>query len=186
MPVPLMMSMKTYYWLNQNRILSTSPHHLPFLTLLLAAVTLLAFAPQSARAGSQVPFNAGFSGEFTTEFVPPSSLRILVTASGNATHLGATSAVTTDELVNLEDNSGTATFTLTGANGDTVVVATTFQITEVPGGFTTAGDYIVTGGTGRFYGATGSGLVAASGMLTGPTTGVGSFTLAGTISSPGH
>jgi len=107
--------MKTYSWLNQNRIRSTSPHQLPFLTLLLVAVNLLAFAPQSTRAGSQVPFNAGFSGEFTTEFVPPSFLRVLATVSGNATHLGATIAVTTDELINLGDGSGTATFTLTGA-----------------------------------------------------------------------
>jgi hypothetical protein len=186
MRVPLVVCMKTYSWLNRNRILSTSRHQLRFLTLLLMAVPLLAFAPQSTGAGSQVPFNAGFSGEFATEFVPPSFLRILVTGEGNASQMGRTSAVTTDELVNLEDLSGTATFTLTGANGDTVVVAMTFQITEVPGGFTTAGDYTVTGGTGRFYGATGTGLVAASGMFTGPTTGVGSFTFAGTISSPGH
>jgi hypothetical protein len=177
--------MKTYSWLNRNRILSTSRHQLRFLTLLLMAVTLLAFAPQSARAGSQVPFNAGFSGEFTTEFVPPSSLRVLVTAWGNATHLGVSSAVTTDELVSLEDGSGTATFTLTGANQDTVVLATTFQVTVTPGGFTADGDYTVIGGSGRFSGATGSGLAVASGVNTGPTTGVGSLTFAGTISSPG-
>jgi hypothetical protein len=154
--------------------------------LLLMAVTVLAFAPRPTHAGSQVPFNAGFSGEFTTEFMPPSSLHVLVTGLGNATHLGATSAVSTDELVNLEDNSGTATFTLTGANGDTVVVWLTFQLSVVPGGFTSAAEYTVIGGTGRFDGATGSGLGAASGMFTGPTTGVGSFTLSGTISSPGH
>jgi hypothetical protein len=171
---------------NRNRILSTNPHQLLFMTLLLVALTLLAFAPQSTRAGSQVPFNARFSGEFTTEFVPPSFLRVVVTASGNATHLGATSAVTTDELINLEDGSGTATFTLTGANGDTVVLWTTFQTTVIADGFTGAGDYTVMGGTGRFYGATGSGLGAASGVFTGPTTGAGSLTFTGTISSPGN
>jgi hypothetical protein len=178
--------MKTYSWFNRNRILSTSRHQLRFLTLLLMAVTLLAFAPQSTRAGTQVPFNARFSGEFTSEFVPPSFLRVLVTASGNATHLGATSAVTTDELINLEDGSGTATFTLTGANEDTVVVATTFQTSVFPGGFTAAGDYTVIGGTGRFSGATGTGLAAASGVFTGPTTGAGSLAFTGTISPPGH
>jgi hypothetical protein len=39
MPVPLVVCMKTYSWLNRNRILSTSRHQLRFLTLLLMAVT---------------------------------------------------------------------------------------------------------------------------------------------------
>lgn len=98
--------------------------------------------------------------------------------------MGGTNAVTTDQLINLQDGSGTATYTLTGANGDTVVVAITAQDTDVLGGVM-AGDYTVTGRTGRFDGATGSGSIAGSAFFTGPNTALGSFTLAGRISSPG-
>jgi hypothetical protein len=37
------------------------------------------------------------------------------------------------------------------------------------------GDYTVTGGTGRFDGATGSGFIAGAAFNTGPNTGVGSL-----------
>jgi hypothetical protein len=178
--------MKTYYSLNRNRLLSASPHQLLFLTVLLVTITLLVFAPQSTRADSQMPFSASFGTEFTNEFVLPFYLRVFVTGEGNASHMGRTSAVTTDQLINLEDGSGTASYSLTAANGDTVVVAITAQNTDIPGGVMFAGDYTITGGTGRFYGATGNGLLAGSALFTGPNTGVGSFTLVGTISSPGQ
>ena len=93
---------------------------------------------------------------------------------------------TSDQLINLADGTGTATYTLTAADGDTVVVAISAHNTNIPGGVMFQGDYIVTGGTGRFDGATGSGFLAGSAFNTGPNTGVGSFTLAGTISSPGR
>ena len=177
--------MKTYYWFKRNRLLSTSPHQLPFLTLLLVTVTLLAFVPQSTRAGDQVPFRAAFGTEVEIEFVYP-FFYISVTGQGNASHLGATSAVTDNQVVNVETGSATATYTLTGANGDTVVLEMVFQTTFLPNNAVTfEGDYTVTGGTGRFYGATGSGDLVGSAVVTGPNTGVGSFSVAGTISSPG-
>jgi hypothetical protein len=40
----------------------------------------------------------------------------------------------------------------------------------------------VTGGTGRFAGATGRGTMAGTAMFLGPDGGVGTFTLSGTIS----
>ena len=156
---------------------------IPLLLSCFAAVFILTPAP--GIAVDQVPFSASFGTEFTSEFVPPFYLRVFVTGEGNASHMGRTSAVTTDQLINLEDGTGTATYTLTGANRDTVVIAITAQNTDIPGGVMFAGDYTVTGGTGRFYGATGSGSIAGSALFTGPTNGVGSFTLAGTISSPG-
>jgi hypothetical protein len=157
---------------------------IPLLLACLAAAFVS--APVAAIAANQVPFNASFTTEFTTEFVPPFHLRVFVTGQGNASHMGRTSAVTTDQLINLADGTGTATYTLTAANGDTVVVAISAQVTNIPGGVMFQGDYTVTGGTGRFDGATGSGFIAGSAFNTGPNTGVGSFTLAGTISSPGR
>ena len=60
-----------------------------------------------------------------------------------------------------------------------------FQTTFLPNNAVTfEGTYTVTGGTGRFYGATGSGDLAGSAIATGPNTAIGSFSVAGTI-SPG-
>jgi hypothetical protein len=185
LPLPLEVCMKTYSSFNQNPLLSTSLHRLPSLTLLLVTATLLAFAPQLTRADSQVPFRASFSTEVEIEFVYP-FLYISVTGQGNASHMGATSAVTDNQVVNVETGSATATYTLTGANGDTVVLEMIFQTTFLPNNAVTfEGSYTVTEGTGRFYGATGSGDLAGSAMVTGPNTGIGSFSVAGTISSPG-
>jgi hypothetical protein len=146
-------------------------------------------APNPASAGSQVPFRGAFSTEFVSVFVPPPpfpSLHISVTGQGNASHLGATSAVTDNQVVNLDDGSATATYTFTAANGDTVVLEMVFQTTDIPGGVSFAGDYTVAGGTGRFDGATGSGTLEGSAIFTGPNNGVGSASVTGTISSPGN
>ena len=113
-------------------------------------------------------------------------LYITVEGQGNVSHMGLTSAFTDNQVANLITGSTTATYTLTAANGDTVVLEMSFQGTQVPGGFTFAGDYTVTGGTGRFYGATGGGVLAGSAFFTGPNNGVGSFSVGGTISQPGH
>jgi hypothetical protein len=113
-------------------------------------------------------------------------LYVSVEGQGNASHLGVTSSFTDDQIVNLITGSATATSTLIAANGDTVVLALSFQVTQIPDGVTFAGNYTVTGGTGRFYGATGNGLLTGSALFTGPNNGVGSFSVAGTISSPGQ
>ena len=179
------MTMKTYSWLTQNRLLSRSPHRLSSLTLLLVMVTLVAFAPQITRADDQVPFRGSFNTTFQIVLEFP-FLYITVEGQGNVSHMGLTSAFTDNQVANLITGSTTATYTLTAPNGDTVVLEMSFQGTQVPGGFTFDGDYTVTGGTGRFYGATGGGVLAGSAFFTGPSNGVGSFSVAGTISPPGH
>jgi hypothetical protein len=85
---------------------------------------------------------------------------------------------------NLLTGAASATYALTGANGDTVVLALDFQAATVQGAVTFAGTYIVTGGTGRFAGATGSGSISGSAMFQGPNSGVGSFEVHGTLASP--
>jgi hypothetical protein len=167
-----------------TKLISTSLRPLSCRMLLLAAVILLAFAPQSIRAGSQVPFKAGFSTEFESTLDFP-FLHVSVTGQGTASHLGKTTAVTTDQLVNLLDGSATATYTLTGANGDTLVLALNLQVTEIPGGVSFAGSYTIAGGTDRFAGATGNGSLAGTAIFLGPNNGIGLFSVEGTISSPG-
>ena len=99
---------------------------------------------------------------------------------------GSRSAFTDDQLVSLIDGSATATYTLTGVNGETLNLAMTFQSAAVDGGVTFAGSYTIAGGSGRFEGATGSGLLAGGALFLTETHGIGSFCVAGTISLPGN
>ena len=103
-----------------------SRRHVLCLAILLVAV-ILALAPQLTLAADQVPFSAAFATEFESVVAFPIA-HIAVVGRGRALHLGAATAVTTDQAVNLL--TGSATFL-------------------------------------------------------GPSNGVGSFAVAGTISSPG-
>lgn len=139
--------------------------------------------PRSEAA--EVPFKGVFATQFQISVVFPIGY-ISVTGQGNASHLGWTAAVTTNQELNLITGEATATYTLTGANGDTVVLEMEFLGTNVPGGVTFGGSYTVAGGTGRFAQATGSGLLSGQATFTSASGGVGSFSVVGTISSPGR
>lgn len=161
--------------------------HLPFLALLLATVTLLAFAPQSVRASVDKPFHANFITQFTSVLEFP-LLDLTVHGKGNATYMGTTTAFTDDQVSNLIDGSGNATYTLTAKNGDTLVLALVVQpggTINVEGGVLFSGSYTITGGTGQFSGATGSGIFGGTGVLLSETDGIGAFAVVGTISLGG-
>lgn len=155
--------------------------------LLIVAVTMLAFAPQPARAGVERPFHADFTTKFESVVEFP-ILHVTVNSRGSATYLGKTTAFTDDQLINLIDGSGTATYTLTAANGEMLVLSLVFPIggtINIEGGVLFSGTYTVTGGSGRFNGATGSGVFAGSGLFLTETGGIGAFQVVGTIVSPG-
>src|SRR5262245_23941264 len=95
------------------KFLSRGP--LPSVALLLATVSLLAFAPESASASGEQPFHANFVTQFETVLEFP-LLHLTVNSVGQATYMGRTSAFTVDQLVNLIDGSGTATYILTPAS----------------------------------------------------------------------
>ena len=121
--------------------------------------------------------------------------------------MGRTSAFTVDQLVNLIDGSGTATYILTPAsrmsNGGSGPIArrkasrlrlirlswlSLFRLAARSTWmeeFIFSGSYTITGGTGRFIGATGSGVFGGSGLYLTETGGIGAFALAGTVSLPG-
>ena len=158
--------------------------HLPFLALLLATVTLLALAPQSVRASSEKPFHANFITKVKT-FLEFPILHVNVHGKGNATYMGTTTAFTDDQIQNVIDGSGSATYTLTAANGDTLVLALVVPVggtINVEGGVIFSGSYTITGGTGQFSGATGSGVFGGTGLFLTETDGIGAFALVGTIS----
>jgi len=170
------------------RIGFLTPHRLwrvVCITLLLAGA-IVATTSLSAEP-KQIPFRASFDAEFQNTVAFP-IIHVRVQGHGQAQALGRSTAITNNEFVNLLTGAGTATFTLTGANGDTLVLESIFQNTapDAGGAFTFGGDYDVVGGTGRFAGATGSGTVTGSGQLTSADAGVAEFSYEGTISSPGR
>jgi hypothetical protein len=130
-----------------------------------------------------VPFGAAFDTEFESVVDFPIA-HISATGHGLALHLGATTAATTDQAVDLLTGAATATYTLTAANGDTVVLALEFQTTFLGSEVTFEGSYTVAGGTGRFAGVTGGGSLVGAAQFLGPDHGVGWFAVAGTISPP--
>jgi hypothetical protein len=150
---------------------------------LLAAVTLV-FAPQPATAKDQVPFSAAFNTMFESTLNFP-IISVHVTGNGEATHLGRTATETTDQEGNLLTGATTATYHFTAANGDEVVAELDFVALPTQTGFTFTGTWEITGGTGRFTNASGSGTIEGRADFTGPTSGVGQFSMIGTISSPG-
>ena len=134
----------------------------------------VAFASPAARASTERPFHADFitssrlswSSRFSTSqsmgrdrqrtWVRPERLPTirLLTANG----------------------SGSATYTLTAANGDTLILALVVQPggnINVAGGVIFSGDYTVTGGTGRFSGAMGGGIFAGAALFLDETDGIG-------------
>jgi hypothetical protein len=148
-------------------------------TVVLVALAILA-AP--ATAGTQVPFKGSWASVETDTVVVFPILHVALEGSGNATQLGRFTAQG-EFTVNLLTLNGCGTEVLTAANGDTVNAAGCGQAspTATPGVLSIEEDLLITGGTGRFAGATGSytrvRVVDALGSSTG--------SIEGTISSPG-
>ena len=160
-----------------------------WLTVPALALALVLTVPALASAGSLVPFHATVSETFTAAPCGPWARCINAVGTGQATHLGA---ITESASVVVDTNPAdvvngcspeTRTTTLTAANGDT--------ITMVGNGWTCAAtsdahdDYGITGGTGRFQGAGGSGNEYNAHTFTGPGVGVATVTYDGTVSSVG-
>jgi hypothetical protein len=165
------------------------------LALVAAVATEIIAVPQHAAAASLVPFHASMNETFMSHApsCDPNLICSPITGTGLATHLGKTSEAG-EVFVDLLNPpapgclSETRTVILTGANGDQITLALTGQTCVTagqPGTLTiaTAADaWVVTGGTGRYSGATGSGTDTA--LINGATlTAVTTFS--GTLSTPG-
>ena len=146
-------------------------------------------APQDNRilaspvaAAEQVPFKGSLQGlDIGTPGNPP-YMSVQVTATGNATQLGLFTYTELD-TVDTSTRIGTGTFVFTAANGDTVFGTISGQATFTPPNVLTIEENaIITGGTGRFAGVTGSFTAA---RLKNTVTGLTTASFKGTISAPG-
>ena len=150
---------------------------------ILPLLTALMLSAMTASASHNLPFRLGDEGTIT--FTSPSTAT--TAGTGNATHMGRISSdgnLTIVGEVNCNDNevgfAAEMQDTFTAANGDTVTTAITMQLCPIaPGIYHGVGTYIVTGGTGRFANATGSGLFDGTGNF---NTGTIICALNGTIS----
>jgi len=121
---------------------------------LVATTALLASVAVSATA-AETPFKGSVNAVETGTTVGPT--RFLVRdGGGTATHLGKyTEHITMQINLPTRHSMGAATFT--AANGDTLTATVEGQATPAsPGVVSIVEVYTITGGTGRFAGATGT------------------------------
>ena len=150
------------------------------LALAVLAVVGLA-SPVSAE--HHRPFKGHFEGDVTVTPLAPPFVSVLVEAKGHANHLGHfTLAI--PHVVNRATRMATGSYEFTTANGDTLTAdfTGTATPTATPGVLYIEETATITGGTGRFAGATGS-FTTERWYDTIAGTTEGSFE--GTISSPG-
>jgi hypothetical protein len=151
-------------------------------SLALAVLAIVGLASPSP-AGEQVPFKGSFAGDVTVAGAPP-ILSVLVEGAGTATHLGRFT-VDIPHFVDVRTRTAIGTYEFTAANGDKVYAAFTgiATPTATPGVLYIEETATITGGTGRFAGATG-GFSVERWYDTVAGTSVASFD--GTISSTGN
>jgi hypothetical protein len=146
----------------------------------LVAGLALAIVAGPAAAQQPVPFRGSLEGDVTRLPVPPVVL-VDVEATGLATHLGRFT-LDVPHVVDPATSQAAGLYKFVAANGDKLTARFTGQATFIPGtSFLVIEEAAtITGGTGRFAGATGSFVVHRL-FDTAEGTTIGSFD--GTISS---
>ena len=146
----------------------------------LAIVASLGLAGPTL-AGQPIPFKGTLDGVVTHAPVDDQTDFVLVEATGTATQLGQF-AVSAPHFVNTQARTAEGAFDFTAASGDTLTAEFTGQAspTPTPGVILIVETATITGGTGRFAGASGSFVVERLyDRIAGTTTGY----FKGTISS---
>ena len=150
--------------------------------LALAVLVILGLTGPAA-AQQQVPFKGSFAGDVAVTPLTPPFVQVDVDATGKATQLGRFS-LDIPHIVNRANGTAIGIYEFTAANGDTLTATFSGKATTtaVPGVLYIEETAIITGGTGRFAGATGS-FTAERLFDTINGTTAGSFE--GAISAPG-
>jgi hypothetical protein len=119
-------------------------------------LTLAVAAVGPVAANSQVPFRGSMSGTATITPVAPPIVSVLLVTSGEANQLGHFT-LRAPHTVNQATLTASGTYTFTAADGSTLTASLSGTATVVvPGELAIAETGVITGGTGRFEGATGS------------------------------
>ena len=125
------------------------------LYLQMAALLLTTALAGPASAGKSVPFKGSVQAVESYEVQFP-TLFVDTSGSGNATHLGRFT-VTWEFTVNLFTGEGIGSAHFIAANGDSLFTESTAVATAAPDNQDLVVEtQTITGGTGRFAGATGS------------------------------
>ena len=121
------------------------------LALAVAVLTILSLELR-ASAATPVPFRGRADVVLTgREPVPPDSLRLTASATGQATHLGQ---FTRTETLIVSNGTFRGRLVFTAANGDELRAAISGHFTSESGD-SAEGTYVFRGGTGRFENASG-------------------------------
>jgi hypothetical protein len=141
-----------------------------------------AFAPRTssqnrARSSTELPFRGSLTTTESIVIAPPNLLAD-GTSHGTGTHLGRYTATFT-AVVDLATSTSTGTFTFTAANGDQLSATFVGSVVEeiAPNVTRVAEVATITGGTGRFAGASGAFTIVRTITFdeAGGATAVGSF-----------
>ena len=147
---------------------------------------LLALTPTRTSAASLVPFQATIFEHYTLDFCAPRTVCITATGTGQATHLGEVTEYASVRVdVNPSDvvngcSPETRSTVLVANNGDEITMSATGWSCSATS--SARDSYVVSGGTGRVQGASGTG---TDYNVHDITTGVAVTTFSGNISSPG-
>ena len=157
-------------------------------------------AQTQARSGTELPLQGSFTREGAGEFncppvCPPTTLTITSENVGVASHLGRFTATSVDR-VNLITDAATGSWTFTAANGDQIFTTTVglehhdvapASVCHAPAIGPLVGNHAeveatITGGTGRFAGATGRFIISIDETVdVGANQGCGSGSFKGVI-----
>ena len=139
--------------------------------LLLSILLASAIFAAPASASEQVPLKGTLQAVETSVLQFP-TLLVDSSGSGNATHLGRYT-VSYEATANLLTGYGTGSAQFVAANGDILFAQGWGQATlTAPNVYMIHEEYTITGGTGRFAGASGSYVVErVLDMATGETSG---------------
>ena len=150
---------------------------------IIAALALLATLTGVALAGQkELSINGTLQAVETPDFTNLPIMTSTASGSGIATQLGRYT-ISWEVEVNLETLTGTGTGQFVAANGDSLYTVGTGQATptDEPNVFHVVENLIITGGTGRFAGASGN---ITTDRIVDLTTGVTSGTISGNIVLP--
>jgi hypothetical protein len=154
----------------------------PTIVALLLAILIVSTTLAAASAGKPLPLKGSIEALETYQINGP-TMSVTATGSGEATHLGRYT-VSYEVKVDLPTGTGTGLSAhYVAANGDSLFAEGSGQATPTddPNVFLVVETYTITGGTGRFAGATGS---FTEERRVNIQTGVTSGTISGNIVLP--